>query len=82
MLWHKKKNNMVTGLPELEEELSKCAACQYMKQTRLPFQQNKPWRATQRLQLVHTDVGGQMKTPSLNGSKYYIAFIDDYSSMC
>jgi len=23
-----------------------------------------------------------MKTPSLNGSKYYIAFIDDYSRMC
>ncbi|CAL5347060.1 unnamed protein product [Camellia sinensis] len=69
VLWHKrlghfhhaallfmKKNNLVKGLPELEEEPPKCAACQYGKQTRLPFPQNKAWRATQRLQLIHTDV--------------------------
>ena len=95
VLWHKrlghfhhatllfmKKNNLVNGLPKLEEELPTCAACQYGKQTRLPFQQNKAWRATQRLQLIHTDVGGPQKTPSLNGSKYYIAFIDDHTRMC
>ncbi|KAJ8641623.1 hypothetical protein MRB53_018317 [Persea americana] len=69
MLWHQRlghvhhaalllmqKNNLGEGLPELEEELSTCAACQYGKQTRLPFPQNKAWRATQKLQLVHTDV--------------------------
>jgi hypothetical protein len=32
-----KKNNLVKGLPDLEEELSLCAVCQYGKQTRLPF---------------------------------------------
>ncbi|KAL6314036.1 hypothetical protein AAG906_011771 [Vitis piasezkii] len=32
--------------------------------------------------MVHTDVGGPQKTPSLNGSKYYIAFIDDYTRFC
>ncbi|KAH9678563.1 hypothetical protein KPL71_025767 [Citrus sinensis] len=81
VLWHKrlghfyhitllymKNNNLVKGLPELEEESPKCAACQYGKQTRIPFQQNKTWRAIQRLQLIHTDVGGPMKTPSLNNS--------------
>ncbi|KAJ8633087.1 hypothetical protein MRB53_026423 [Persea americana] len=91
MLWHRrlghihhttllfmKKNNLGEGLPELEEELPTCAACQHGKQTRLHFPQNKAWRATQKLQLVHTDVGGPQKTPSLNGSKFYIAFIDDH----
>ena len=95
MLWHQRlghvhhaalllmqKNNLGEGLPELEEELSTCAACQYGKQTRLPFPQNKAWRATQKLQLVHTDVGGPQQTPSLNGSKFYIAFIDDHTRMC
>ena len=95
VLWHKrlghfhhaallfmKKNNLVKGLPELEDEPLKCVAYQYGKQTRLPFQQSKAWKATQKLQLVHNDAGGLMKTPSLNGSKYYIAFIDDYSRMC
>ena len=27
-------------------------------------------------------MGGPQKTPSLNGSKYYIAFIDDHTRMC
>ncbi|XP_074379364.1 retrovirus-related Pol polyprotein from transposon TNT 1-94 isoform X2 [Apium graveolens] len=95
MLWHKRlghfhhaailfmeKNNMARGLPALGEEPPKCVACQYGKQSRLPFQQNSAWRATEKLQLIHTDVAGPMSTPSLNGSKYYIAFIDDYSRMC
>ena len=73
---------MLQGLPELEEKSPGCAACQYGKQMRLPFPKGKSWRATSKLQLVHTDVGGPQKTPSLNGSKYYIAFIDDFSRMC
>jgi hypothetical protein len=28
------------------------------------------------------NVRGPMKTSSLNGSKFYIAFIDDYTRMC
>ena len=31
---------------------------------------------------MHTDVCGQMGTSSLNGSQYFITFIDDYSRMC
>ena len=38
-----KKNNLVKGLPDLEEKLPPYAACQYGKQTRLPFLQNKTW---------------------------------------
>ena len=81
MLWHRrlghfhhtalpfmKKNDLGEGLPELEVKPPTCVACQYGKQTRLPFPQNKAWRATQKLQLVHTDVGGPQRTPSLNGS--------------
>ena len=95
MLWHKRmghyhyeallfmeKNNMVKGLPKLEKDFPTCAACQFGKLSRFPFHQSKAWKATQKLQLIHTDVGGPMNTPSLNGSKYYIAFIDDYSRMC
>ncbi|RVW82656.1 Retrovirus-related Pol polyprotein from transposon RE1 [Vitis vinifera] len=95
MLWHKrlghfhhnvvlymKKNQIVEGLPDLEEELPICAACQYGKQTRLPFPQKATWKSTQKLQLVHIDVSGPQKTPSLKGSKYYIAFIDDFTRFC
>ena len=95
MLWHKilghfhhnvvlymKKNQIVKGLPNLEEELPICATCQYGKQTRLSFPKKTAWKSTQKLQLVHTDVGGPQKAPSLKRSKYYIAFIDDFTRFC
>ncbi|RVX14481.1 Retrovirus-related Pol polyprotein from transposon RE1 [Vitis vinifera] len=53
-----------------EDKLADCVACQYGKQTRTPFPQIA-WRAMYKLQLVHTDVGGPQKTPSLNGSKMH-----------
>lgn len=93
-LWHKrlghcnqvvlqdlKKRNMVQGLPLLEDLKSVCKACQFGKQTRLPFTQTI-WRATQKLQLVHTDLSGPKSESSLKGSRYYIAFIDDLTRMC
>ena len=42
---------------------------------------NKAWRATSKLELVHTDVCGPISIPSLNGSKYFILFIDDIIRM-
>lgn len=93
-LWHKRmghfhhaallnlqKKDLAIGLPHIESELPNCNSCQYGKQTRLPFQQ-ATWRATEKLQLIHTDVCGPQRTPSLNGSKYYIVFIDDFTRMC
>ena len=46
------------------------------------FQKKQCGKSTQKLQLAHTDVGGPQKTPSLKGSKYYIAFIDDFTRFC
>ncbi|RVW76605.1 hypothetical protein CK203_048699 [Vitis vinifera] len=62
-----KKNQIAEGLPDLEKDLPICATCQYGKQTKLPFPKKTSWRATQKLQLVHIDVGGPQKTPSLKG---------------
>ena len=36
-------------------------------------------KATEPLQLVHTDLAGPMRTPSLEGHKYAQSFTDDYS---
>ena len=65
----------------MDSELPSCEACQYGKQTKLPFKQAS-WRATERLQLIHTDLAGPQRTASLKESKYYIIFIDDFSRMC
>ena len=32
--------------------------------------------------MVHIDVSGPQKTPSLKEGKYYIAFIDDFTRFC
>ena len=39
-------------------------------------------KGSKKLQLVHTDLCGTQRTPSLNGNLYYIVFIDDLTRMC
>ena len=36
-------------------------------------------RANHKLQLVHSDVCGPMRTPSFGSYLYFVTFIDDYS---
>jgi len=76
-----KKNDLIRGLPVLADHIPNCHACQFGKQNRFPFP-NSTWRASQKLQLIHTDVAGPQRTPSLQGSLYYILFIDDFTRMC
>ena len=56
--------------------------CQLGKQARLPFSVTTAWKSTEKLQLIHADAYGIMKIASLNGSKYFIIFIDNYSRIC
>ncbi|KAA3481430.1 Retrovirus-related Pol polyprotein from transposon TNT 1-94 [Gossypium australe] len=91
-LWHQKlghanfrslaqmvHEDLVENFTNSVESHYVCEICQLGKQTRLLFPINRAWRALERLQLVHTNVCGPMKTQSLNGSRYFILFIDDYS---
>lgn len=94
-LWHRRlghfhskgieflqKNDMAVGFPILQQkDTSNCRTCVLGKQTRLPFVSSS-WRASEKLQLIHTDVCGPMSEVSLNGCKYFIIFIDDFSRMC
>ena len=75
------RKEFVHGLPHLDSKLPSCEACQYGKQARLPFKQST-WRATEKLQLIHTDLAGPQRTALLKESKYYIIFIDDFTRMC
>ena len=36
-------------------------------------------QSKKRLELVHSDVAGPMKTESFGGARYFVTFIDDYS---
>nr|GMC71501.1 Retrovirus-related Pol polyprotein from transposon RE1 [Ipomoea batatas] len=70
-LWHKKlwhfhystleymqKKEIVRGMSFTGGVAAVCEICQLGKQTRLPFPVEKTWRATEKIQLIHT--GGDM----------------------
>lgn len=73
------KHQLVANLPKFGVNNTVCEVCQLGKQCRLPFPPVAAWRASEKHQLVHTDICGPMKNPSLNDSRYFILFIDDLS---
>ena len=56
-----------------------CEACIKGKQTRSSFPKGQATRATELLEIVHSDVCGPMQTTSLGGNRYFVTFIDDKS---
>ncbi|GJV74108.1 retrovirus-related pol polyprotein from transposon TNT 1-94 [Tanacetum coccineum] len=73
---------MVKGLPIIKEREHTCEGCALGKQARKSFPVAQAKRAEEKLELVHADICGPMKTDSYAGSKYFLLFIDDYSRMC
>ena len=91
-LWHKRlghssvktmkgTQSLVKDMPLVNEFDHVCDVCQQGKQVRLPFPHSS-WKAKYKLELVHSDVCGPMSVPSLNGSRYFLTFIDDYTRWC
>ncbi|TYK23206.1 Retrovirus-related Pol polyprotein from transposon TNT 1-94 [Cucumis melo var. makuwa] len=77
-LWHKRVGHyhhqgllqlkeLALDIPKLNEVISSSKACHFGKQNRKSFPKSS-WRATQKLQLIHTDVAGPQRTPSLKGN--------------
>ncbi|CAG9132206.1 unnamed protein product [Plutella xylostella] len=89
-LWHqrmghlnftdtKKLPSCTTGvkLTPSKEDI-KCISCIEAKQTRQSFP-SEGSRATELLEVIHSDVCGPMQTASLGGARYFVTFIDDLS---
>ncbi|UYV73309.1 hypothetical protein LAZ67_10002666 [Cordylochernes scorpioides] len=56
-----------------------CVQCIQGNLTETPFPKKTEYRATETLQLVHSDICGPLPTNSLSGKRYFITFTDDYS---
>ena len=54
-----------------------CKPCIDGKLHRSPFPKKGRTRPQNPLELVHSDICGPMKTPSLSGAKYFLTFVDD-----
>lgn len=56
-----------------------CDACSVGKAHRLPFPKASTTRSTAPLQLVHTDICGPFRVPSIGKARYFIVIVDDFS---
>lgn len=71
--------NMVNGLPSINPLEYVCESCALGKQAKNSFPVGKSKRVTSKLELIHMDLRGPMKTESLSGSRYFMVIIDDCS---
>ncbi|GJY55193.1 retrovirus-related pol polyprotein from transposon TNT 1-94 [Tanacetum coccineum] len=92
-LWHRRlshlnfdtinllsKNNIVNGLPKLKfikDHL--CSSCELGKAKRKSFHTKNTPSSKRRLQLLHMDLCGPMRVESINGKKYVLVIVDDFS---
>ena len=72
------RKNGVFGFPTIPKEKRKCDARILGKHSKLPFHVSN-FRASRKFELVHSDLCVPMPTPSANGNKYFMTFVDDYS---
>jgi hypothetical protein len=88
-LWHRRLGHASFGylkklFPKLFLNLSssdfKCDICELAKSHRVPFP-IRMHKSPIPFMVVHSDVWGPAKIPSLNGSRWFVSFIDDYSRM-
>ncbi|KAI3669326.1 hypothetical protein L6452_40558 [Arctium lappa] len=68
------------SLPEMRfEKDSLCSACELGKMKRSSFKSKAESSTSSALELLHMDLCGPMRTVSINGKKYVLVMIDDYS---
>lgn len=58
-----------------------CESCQLGKSSRLPFLASS-FSASKPLEMVHSDLWGPSPVVSVQGFRYYVIFIDNYSRFC
>ena len=77
------REELVRGLPLLNQVEQVCEACLAGKQRRVPFPQKALGRSTEVLQLLHGDSCGPITPATPSGNRYFLLLVDDYSRyMC
>ncbi|GJW92826.1 retrovirus-related pol polyprotein from transposon TNT 1-94 [Tanacetum coccineum] len=74
------KKDVVIGLPKLKYVKDQlCSSCEVSKEKRSSFKIKAVPSSKGRLNLLHMDLCGPMRVASINGKKYILVIIDDYS---
>nr|GFA93040.1 hypothetical protein [Tanacetum cinerariifolium] len=92
-LWHRRLSHLnfdyikllsnkdvVIGLPKLKYVKDQlCSSCEVSKAKRSSFKSKNVPSLKGRLNLLHMDLCGPMRVASINGKKYILVIVDDYS---
>ena len=70
---------LVEGLPPINMPSKLCRNFIAGKHHRTPFPKLSTNRATEPLELIHTDICGPITPPTLGGIRYFLLIIDDFS---
>ena len=73
------KNSMVEGLPVIKATTEICKGYVVGKHPEHKFDRGKASQASCILGLIHSDISSPMPITSINGSRYILNFIDDFS---
>ncbi|GJW49657.1 retrovirus-related pol polyprotein from transposon TNT 1-94 [Tanacetum coccineum] len=74
------KKDVVIGLPKLKYVKDQlCSSCEVSKAKRSSFKTKAVPSLKGRLNLLHMDLCGLMRVASINGKKYILVIVDDYS---
>lgn len=71
--------NMVRGLEKLEGEIKVCDSCVRGKMTRCSYENTYSETAQEPLEVLHVDLCGPFRISSLNGKKYMMVVVDQFS---
>ncbi|GJX75513.1 retrovirus-related pol polyprotein from transposon TNT 1-94 [Tanacetum coccineum] len=74
------KKDVVIGLPKMKYVKDQvCSSCEVSKAKRSSFKSKTVPSSKGRLNLLHMDLCGPMRVASINGKKYILVIVDDYS---
>ncbi|GKE49238.1 retrovirus-related pol polyprotein from transposon TNT 1-94 [Tanacetum coccineum] len=74
------KNNLVRGLPKMKFEKDHlCSACEQGKIHRKHHKSKTAFASNKPLYLLYMDFCGPMRVESINGKRYVLVVVDDYS---
>ncbi|GJV40667.1 retrovirus-related pol polyprotein from transposon TNT 1-94 [Tanacetum coccineum] len=77
---HLARHGLVQGLPKLKFEKDHlCSACAMGKSKKKPHKPKFEDTNQEKLYLLHMDLCGPMRVASVNGKKYILVIVDDYS---
>ncbi|GJV42739.1 retrovirus-related pol polyprotein from transposon TNT 1-94 [Tanacetum coccineum] len=77
---HLARHGLVRGLPKLKFEKDHlCSACAMGKSKKKPYKPKSEDTNQEKLYLLHMDLCGPICVASVNGKKYILVIVDDYS---